>query len=84
VGPRPSLDNVEKNVVPTGTPTPTPSVVQPVASRYTDYATPAPACLQGSIKSYHSRVENLTTVTGGKALLNLLKSEFDDRRGERS
>jgi hypothetical protein len=27
---------------PTGTRTPTPSIVQPVASRYTDYATPAP------------------------------------------
>jgi hypothetical protein len=32
----------DKNLVPTGTRTPAPSAVQPVASRYTDWAIPAP------------------------------------------
>jgi hypothetical protein len=41
VGPRTGLDTAEKILHPTGTRTPTPSVVQLVASRYTDYAIPA-------------------------------------------
>jgi hypothetical protein len=40
VDPRAYLDDVEKILDPTGTRTPTPSVAQPVASRYTDYAIP--------------------------------------------
>jgi hypothetical protein len=42
VGRRASLDDVEKILDPTGTRTLDPSAVQPVASRYTDYAIPAP------------------------------------------
>jgi hypothetical protein len=39
------LDDLENNIFDhTGTRTPTPSVVQPVASRYTDYAIPAHSC----------------------------------------
>jgi hypothetical protein len=41
VDPRTGLDDVEKIIDPTGTRNPTPSVVQPVASRHTDYAIPA-------------------------------------------
>jgi hypothetical protein len=43
VGPRASLDDVEKKkfIEFIGTRTPTPSVVRPVASRYTDYVIPA-------------------------------------------
>jgi hypothetical protein len=43
--PRAGLDNLEERKLildPIGTRTPTTQVVQPVASRYTDYATPAP------------------------------------------
>jgi hypothetical protein len=39
VDPRASLDDVEKILEPTGPWNSDPSVVQPVASRYTDYAT---------------------------------------------
>jgi hypothetical protein len=42
VGPRTGLDDVEKILDPIGTPTPTPSIVQPVASRHTDCAIPDP------------------------------------------
>jgi hypothetical protein len=42
VDPRASLDDVEKSLDYTGTRTPTSSVVQPIASRYTGYAIPAP------------------------------------------
>jgi hypothetical protein len=42
VDPRAGLDNVEKILDPTGTWTLTSSVIQPVASRYTDYAILAP------------------------------------------
>jgi hypothetical protein len=34
---RAGLDDLEKILDPTGTRNPTPSIVQPVASRYTDY-----------------------------------------------
>jgi hypothetical protein len=40
----------EKIIDPTGTRTPDPSVVQPVASRYTDYAIPAPKRFSSNIK----------------------------------
>jgi hypothetical protein len=40
VEPRAGMDNVEKILGPTGTRTHDPSVVQPAASRYTDYPTP--------------------------------------------
>jgi hypothetical protein len=43
VGPVVGLDDVEKILGPTGTRNPT-SVVQPVASRYNDYAIPAASC----------------------------------------
>jgi hypothetical protein len=39
---RAGLNDVEKTLDPTGTRTPDPSAVQPVASRYTDYAIPVP------------------------------------------
>jgi hypothetical protein len=39
---RAGLGDVEKILDPTRTPIPTPQVVQPIASRYTDYAIPAP------------------------------------------
>jgi hypothetical protein len=42
VKPRAGLDDVKKILDPTGTRNLTLSVVQPVASRYTDYAKPAP------------------------------------------
>jgi hypothetical protein len=42
VDPRAVLDDMEKILDLTGTRTPTPSVVQPVASSCTDYAVPAP------------------------------------------
>jgi hypothetical protein len=38
VGPRTGLKDVEKILAPTGTQTPDPSVIQPVACRYTDCA----------------------------------------------
>jgi hypothetical protein len=38
VDPRAGLDDAEKVLDPTGTQTPDPSVVQPLAGRYTDYA----------------------------------------------
>jgi hypothetical protein len=43
VGPRAGMDNVEKRkfLTPQGTQNSDPSVVQPAASRYTDYAIPA-------------------------------------------
>jgi hypothetical protein len=44
---------------PTGTRTPVPVVIQPVASRYTDWAIPAP---QGRISR-----ENTSVKAGGKA-----------------
>jgi hypothetical protein len=37
---RAGLDDLEKILDPTGTRTPAPRVVQPLASRYTDYAIP--------------------------------------------
>jgi hypothetical protein len=47
VGPTAVLDDVENRILdPTGTQTltpPPPPAVQPVASRYTDYALPAPS-----------------------------------------
>jgi hypothetical protein len=43
VGRRAGVDEVEKILDPTGTRNPTPSVLQPVASPYTDCAIPAPA-----------------------------------------
>jgi hypothetical protein len=42
-GPRTGLDDVEKIFAPTGTRSLTPRPVQPVASRYTDCAIPAPS-----------------------------------------
>jgi hypothetical protein len=44
VDPRACLDDVEKRTIldPTGIQTPTSSVVQPVASRYTEHAIHAP------------------------------------------
>jgi hypothetical protein len=42
VNPRAGLDDLEKILDPTGTRTPTPMAVQPIASRHTDYAIPAP------------------------------------------
>jgi hypothetical protein len=41
VGPGACLDNKEKILGPTETPNFDPSVVQPIASRYTNYAIPA-------------------------------------------
>jgi hypothetical protein len=46
VGPRTGLDEVKRILDPTGTGTPTSLVVQPVASRYTDCAIPAPICVK--------------------------------------
>jgi hypothetical protein len=40
---RAGLDDMEKILGPTGTRTPDPWVVQPVASRYSDYAIPVPS-----------------------------------------
>jgi hypothetical protein len=42
VDPRAGLDDMEKILDPTGTRTQTPSVIQPVASRYTNCSIPAP------------------------------------------
>jgi hypothetical protein len=42
VGPRAGLDDVEKILAPYRDSNSDPLVVQPVASRYTDYAIPAP------------------------------------------
>jgi hypothetical protein len=39
VGPRTGLDDMKKILAPTGTRTPTPSAVQPVASRFTELPT---------------------------------------------
>jgi L-aminopeptidase/D-esterase-like protein len=49
VDPRAGLDDVEKRKIieNTGTRTPTPIVVQPVASSYTDYSIPTPRIIRG-------------------------------------
>jgi hypothetical protein len=58
VGPRASLDDVEKIYDPTGTRTPDPSIVQPVASR-TDYANPVPPPPQKIVHSINKEIRTL-------------------------
>jgi hypothetical protein len=64
VGPRVGLDDVEKRKFLTlpGTRTSNFSVVQPVASRYTDYAIPAHKCTINEVRNINTFLRKIQTI----------------------